>query len=399
MADFSSFNGYNVKDAKARGDIENIQGNIDSLGELAFQDTASGEYTPQGTISQPTFTGDANTVTMNKTTAAVSRVTSVGTLSSLSYDSSTETITFLAGTLPTAEDVTVLADVSGTATATGTVSQPTFAGTAAVITVGAGEEPDVSDWYVYDTNNTRAIGLTAKLMTSGDPASITFDSSYGWGQTAYTFPAEVTDIDKFVFSLYYDKGGSSSISGIGAAAPNNSCSIYFHDNMAFSRTGSDALISGYPPVSKLRLPNSFTGLNDGGNVYPIFGGTPNGIICNDFTEMVIPPNVVAITSDNFGSGSFGAMVFPNFKVLKIMRKDSDTPLNFVDLSFCGTAMWNSSSIAEDFEIYFDFDESELSSKISFYSSAPDTDLSSFKGVFNYLKNNGRVHFNQIITNE
>ncbi|MBR1736393.1 MAG: hypothetical protein IJ736_05185 [Firmicutes bacterium] len=263
-----------------------------------------------------------------------------------------------------------------------------------------GDAPVGNDWYVYtDSTNTVIMGLTAKLANPSDPTSIVFDSTYGWGQTAYTFPVEVTDIDEFMFANYYDKSGTRPISGIGAAAPNNSCSIYFHDNMAFSRTGSDALISGYPPVSKLRLPNSFTGLNDGGNVYPIFGGTPSRIICNDFTEMVIPPNFVVVTSNNFGSGSFGAMVFPNFKVLKIMRKDSNTPLNFVDGSFRGTAMWDTNSIAEDFEIYFDFDESELSSKISFYSSAPDTDLTSFKGVFNYLKSDGRVYFNQTITND
>ena len=58
-----------------------------AFGALAYADTASGTYTPAGTVSQPTFTGTQDTVTV-------------------------------------------------TGAASGTVSQPTFTGTAATVTVG-----------------------------------------------------------------------------------------------------------------------------------------------------------------------------------------------------------------------------------------------------------------------
>lgn len=38
-------------------------GSLDSLGALAKKDQATGNYTPKGTVSQPTFTGTANTST------------------------------------------------------------------------------------------------------------------------------------------------------------------------------------------------------------------------------------------------------------------------------------------------------------------------------------------------
>lgn len=105
------------------------------LGELAYKDSASGDYTPQGTVSQPNFVGSETAVNINETTANISSVTSVGTLPAVTYDSNTETIVFSAGTLPITDSVAVLTAVSGTTTAEGTVSQPTFAGTAATITV------------------------------------------------------------------------------------------------------------------------------------------------------------------------------------------------------------------------------------------------------------------------
>lgn len=98
----------NLKDAQCRSDLSNL---VSSLGDLAYEDTAEGSYTPAGTIS------------------SVTQFKSQGTLPSFSgttytYDSSTETLaigaeSFNAGTLPTGESVT-----------------PTFTGTAATIVVG-----------------------------------------------------------------------------------------------------------------------------------------------------------------------------------------------------------------------------------------------------------------------
>lgn len=94
-----------------------------NFGALAFKSSASGNYTPAGTVSQPTasITGG--------TTGKVNSITSVGTLPSCTV--SGETLVFNAGTLPTkGADQTVVTSVG-----TVSVSQPTFAGTAATVTV------------------------------------------------------------------------------------------------------------------------------------------------------------------------------------------------------------------------------------------------------------------------
>ena len=155
-------------------------GSIGSLKALAFKDSASGSYTPYGSVSQPTFTGSSSaiafTITEDSsgnytpagsvaaptisvetagTTTTVNSITDVGTLPAWSATVSGETLTisWSQGTLPTkGSDTTVkTGDASyeatapaftgtkvqftGTATASGTVSQPTFTGTQDTITV------------------------------------------------------------------------------------------------------------------------------------------------------------------------------------------------------------------------------------------------------------------------
>lgn len=129
-----------------------------NFGSLAFKSSASGSYTPAGTVSQPTFTGTQGNVSVIGTSAGsvsnvelntttVNSITAVGTLPTFTV--SGETLTFTSGTLPTkGADTTVATSVqtqpaftgasttsTGTFTPAGTVSQPTFSGTEATVTV------------------------------------------------------------------------------------------------------------------------------------------------------------------------------------------------------------------------------------------------------------------------
>lgn len=145
-------------------------GSTGSLKALAFKDSASGSYTPAGTVSQPTFTGtkatisssftpegtvSKPTVTVEMNTASVKPFGSAGTLPSMGATVSGETLalTWSAGTLPSAGTaVTVTTGVksatasqptftgtTGTASAeytpAGTIDKPTFTGSGATITV------------------------------------------------------------------------------------------------------------------------------------------------------------------------------------------------------------------------------------------------------------------------
>lgn len=138
-------------------------GDMTGLGSLATKNSASGSFTPSGTVSQPTATitvtesvsgnftpaGSVSAPTISKTeagsTTTVNSITDVGTLPT--YTVSNETLTITAGTLPTkGADTTVKtgdATYSSSApTFTGTkvqldstVTQPTFTGTTASVTV------------------------------------------------------------------------------------------------------------------------------------------------------------------------------------------------------------------------------------------------------------------------
>lgn len=97
-------------------------GDLSSLGSLASKNSASGSYTPAGTVSKPTATVEASSVTING-------ISSVGTLPTFTV--SNETLTITAGSLPTQSSaISALVSIDSI-----NVTQPTFSGTAATITV------------------------------------------------------------------------------------------------------------------------------------------------------------------------------------------------------------------------------------------------------------------------
>lgn len=147
-------------------------GDLGSLGALAFKSSGTGDFTPAGTVSQPTFTGGPVNSTGKFTpsgnvsapeisvktagsTATVNSITDVGSLPDWSATVANETLSigWSAGTLPTkGADTTVKTgdaayeasapaftgtedDVNVSGTAAGTVSQPTFTGTQGTVTV------------------------------------------------------------------------------------------------------------------------------------------------------------------------------------------------------------------------------------------------------------------------
>lgn len=131
-----------------------------NLGDLAYQDTATGNFTPQGSIAINSYTpagsvsvgtGTANytpggtvgtpTITVTPNTTTVNSITAVGTLPSWSASVENETLSFSfsQGTLPTkGSNTTVVTSIkSATSTQpswTGTGVQLKFTGTAATLT-------------------------------------------------------------------------------------------------------------------------------------------------------------------------------------------------------------------------------------------------------------------------
>lgn len=184
-AEAGNLTSYGSKEFIFNGTVWQELGDMSMLGELAYKNSASGTFTPYGTVSQPTFTGTqqtitvdttpagtvsqptftgtegdieadftpagtvaAPTITVTPTTDTVNSITDVGTLPSLTMTVANENLTigFSQGTLPTKGSAqTVMTGASATATAPaftgtagkatgkftpeGSVSQPTFTGT------------------------------------------------------------------------------------------------------------------------------------------------------------------------------------------------------------------------------------------------------------------------------
>lgn len=112
---------YDLKDAVARSNQATLEG---QLGDLAYKNSASGSFTPFGSVSAPA-------ITITPATEVVKGVNAVGTLPSwgASVDNETLSFSFSAGTLPTTKNTTV---VTG---ATASAAQPVFTGTVGTVTV------------------------------------------------------------------------------------------------------------------------------------------------------------------------------------------------------------------------------------------------------------------------
>lgn len=172
-------------------------GDMSDLGSLAYQDSASGTYTPTGSINAQSFTGTEATVDVSGTASAqvftgspvdytpvgtnsggdvtlsktnIQSITSVGTLPSATmptFTVSEETLVISAsswdaGTLPTREQVSVATDID-------TITQPIFTGTAAQITA----EGTNASSTVTASGTTTPSGTIQQATFTGAEATIT----------------------------------------------------------------------------------------------------------------------------------------------------------------------------------------------------------------------------------
>ena len=153
-------------------------GDMSGLGALAKKDSASGSYTPAGTVTKPTFTGSSTTSTGTFTPEGiVSKPTFTGTQGSVSVKGTpsgtigtgTGTANYTPGGSVSAPTITVTPStttkyVASSASGGGSVT----AGSAAVCTL-----PTLS---TSVANETLTIGWTAGSFTANTPTAVTLPS-------------------------------------------------------------------------------------------------------------------------------------------------------------------------------------------------------------------------------
>lgn len=168
-------------------------GDTGNLGDLAYKDTASGNFTPAGTVSQPTFSGTASTSTGTFTPeGTVSTPTFTGTQGSVSV-TGTPSGTISSGT-GTANYTPAGTITTGTGTANytpaGTVGTPTITVTPSTttkyvaasatgggsVTAGSAAACTLPVLTTSVANETLTIGWSAGEFTANIPTTVTLPS-------------------------------------------------------------------------------------------------------------------------------------------------------------------------------------------------------------------------------
>lgn len=116
-----SITSYDEQEYIFNGTVWQEFGDLSDLGTLAYKDSASGSYTPQGTVAAPD-------ISVSPSIDTIKPVADVGSMPTFTV--SGETLIISAGAVPTlGEDKTFLTGASATASA------PAFTGTSGTVTV------------------------------------------------------------------------------------------------------------------------------------------------------------------------------------------------------------------------------------------------------------------------
>lgn len=234
-------------------------GSLDSLGQLAYKDQATGNYTPSGTVSQPTFTGSSSTVTITATDSSSGNYQPKGNISGGAFTGSSTTFTGKftpSGQInltKTNKIATVSKASSGTATYTpqGSVAAPTIS----VKTAGT------TDTIKNPTSQTVAKTVVAAAPGATAPAnSLTYYSVSN--ETLSLYQLGYTTGDSITTSNVTVKTGDAAyeasapaFTGTGARLVTGNISTV--DSATFSGTEDDVSTSGTPNGSNSTI--TFTG--------------------------------------------------------------------------------------------------------------------------------------------
>lgn len=159
-------------------------GDTTNMGDLAWKDSASGTYTPGGTVSQPTFTGDETTSTGKFTPAGSVTVTTNATTNK------TATVSAGSGTATYTPEGSVAAPTISVATAgaTATVKNPTSQTVAKTVVAAAPGATAPANAITYYAVSGEVLSLYQLGYTTGDSIT-TSDVTVKTGDAAYSASA------------------------------------------------------------------------------------------------------------------------------------------------------------------------------------------------------------------
>ena len=133
-------------------------GSTGSLKALAFKDKVTASYKPAGTVSKPTFTGSSSAVTITATNNNSGNYQPAGTVSKPTFTGSESSVT-----------VTATANTDGNYQPAGTVSKPSFTGASMTSTGKFTPDGSVTVTTNATTNKTATVSAAASGTTTYQP--------------------------------------------------------------------------------------------------------------------------------------------------------------------------------------------------------------------------------------
>ena len=215
-------------------------GSLESLGALAYKDSASTSYKPAGTVSTPTFTGTSSTVTITATDNTSGNYQPKGTVSQPTFSGTSFNST---GSYTPAGSIG-LTNENKTATVA-----PASSGAATYTPAGSVAAPTIS------------VGTAGSTTTIKNPTSVTVAKTVVAAAPGTTAPSNsltyysVTDENLSLYQIGYTTGASITTSDV---TVKNGDASYTASAPAFTGTGV-RLVTGNISVPKSA---SFTGTEE-----------------------------------------------------------------------------------------------------------------------------------------
>lgn len=215
-------------------------GDLSLIGDLGWKDSASGSYTPAGTVSQPTFSGTQSTVTITAADNTSGNYQPKGTVSQPTF---TGTSLTSGGKFTPEGSVTV--STNATSNKTATVS-PASSGTATYTPAGSVTAPTIS------------------VSSAGSTTTVNSITAVG------SLPSMTTTVTNEVLTIGFD-AGTLPTKGANTTVKTGDAS-YTASQPSFSGTGV-RLVTGNIPV-----PNTYTATFTGSEGDVSVTGTPAGTV-------------------------------------------------------------------------------------------------------------------------
>lgn len=247
-------------------------GDLSGLKALAFKDSASGSYKPEGTVSKPTFTGSASSVTVTATANTSGNYQPAGTVSQPTFTGAAMTST---GTLTpegtvtvstnTTENktATVSAAASGTTTYTpgGTVGTPTITVTPNTATV----------------NSITDVGTLPAFSATVEDELLTLGFSQGTLPTKGSNQTVVTGIKSATSSQPSWTGTAVRLVTGNIAVPKTYTATFTGDEASVSVSGTTAGSVSQPTFTGTKVQLAGTTTASGTVSQPTFTGTSKNV--------------------------------------------------------------------------------------------------------------------------